>query len=81
MMCPTGAAAMQAKVAPPNNLFLLPPWQRKNKQKPNKGNNEIMLFFQSMTPKPSGGGDHSLGRFLLIELQVVCELLTCKYFS
>lgn len=45
MMCRTGAAAMEAKLAPPDNLFLLPRRQRKNKQKLDKENNEIMLFF------------------------------------
>ena len=83
-MCSTGAAAMPAKLAPPNNLFLLPPWQKKNKQKLNKGNNEMMPFFfflQSVTPKPSGGGDHSLGRFLAMELQVVCILLDTTSLS
>jgi hypothetical protein len=44
----------------------------------------MMLFFfslQSVTPKPSGGGDHSLGRFLAMELQVVCMLLDTTSLS
>lgn len=73
MMYLTGAAACGSQTGSPNNLFLLPPQQRKNKQKLNMGNNEIMWgFFQSMTLKPSRGEIyHSLSRFLHIELQVV----------
>ena len=39
----------------------------------------IFFFFSlpSVTPRPSGEGDHSLGRFLVMKLQVVCMLLTC----